>query len=235
MLDAGAALQAGHLHTAVGVAHVQAHRAFIGNHAARAGEQCQAQAGRGFDRGLALHQLETLALRVHASAQAALRIQFDLQLRRRRDLQPLTGAGMEIGRHRAVTGATAPTADGSPPPLPGWRGGNRRAQEGTPAPALGRRRRERLACSGRQLLAGQAYLLPLPARTAECFAMTGISLAPRAEAAPVGRGGLARGQPHHPCVRLALDGIQRALRAIVRIHGAHAGPARCGVLLGVKV
>src|SRR2546429_1292157 len=58
---------------------------FIGNHAARPGEQRQAQARPGFDRGLALHQLEACALCIRPPAQAALRIQFDLQLRRRRD------------------------------------------------------------------------------------------------------------------------------------------------------
>ncbi len=81
--------------------------ALIGNHAARAREQRQAQTGLGLDRGLALHQLEAFALRVRTAAQAALRIQFDLQLRRGRDLQSLTGAGMEIGCHGCHRGPQA--------------------------------------------------------------------------------------------------------------------------------
>ncbi|KAG1079230.1 hypothetical protein G6F40_016401 [Rhizopus arrhizus] len=73
MLDAGAAVQAGDPHLAVGVAHVQAHRTFVGNHAAWPGKHRQAQAGPGVDRGLALHQFKALAIGGGATAQAALR------------------------------------------------------------------------------------------------------------------------------------------------------------------
>ncbi|KAG0740858.1 hypothetical protein G6F59_018751 [Rhizopus arrhizus] len=59
--------------------------------------------------------------------------------------------------------------------------------------------------------------------------MAGIGVAPRAEPAPIGGGGLARGQPHHPRMRLTLDGIQRALRAIVSVHG---GSCRTRTLRG---
>ncbi len=65
----------------MGVAYVEAHRTFISDHATRTREQSKAQAGLHFDCGLALHQLEAFALRVRAATQAALRIQFDLQLR----------------------------------------------------------------------------------------------------------------------------------------------------------